>query len=112
MRKVSFVLFVWVNKPKCKNTTKKTKNIFSIPLLWHSIKRHSERIWNLKAFLNFYHWDDIKYPTVMNNNDYTYFKRKNQSKSNSYLHASVNFYDKSKFKKALFSNPTVVLLDL
>ena len=54
----------------------------------------------------------MKYPAAMNNNDYTCFKRKNQSNSNSYLHAGVNFYYKSRFKKALFSNPTVVLLDL
>lgn len=88
MRKVGFVLFVWVNKPKrsshvnspdwikCKNRTKNPKNIFSILLPWRSIKRHYERIWNLKAFLNFYHWDDMKYPAAMNNNDYTCFKRK------------------------------------
>ena len=43
---------------------------------YKEIKTHPEPISNIQPFIDFFNWDGIKYPTVMNDNNYAVFERK------------------------------------
>lgn len=43
---------------------------------YKEIKTHPEPISNIQPFIDLFNWDGIKYPTVMNNNNYAVFERK------------------------------------
>ena len=53
--------------------------VFNMPLRLHNNdkkKKHPEQMSNIKPFLNLYNWAGIEHPTIINEKNYTFLKKK------------------------------------
>ena len=50
---------------------------FALTQHYKKMKNYSGCMSNIKPFLDLYDWESIEYPTVISNNDYTLFEKRN-----------------------------------
>ena len=66
------------------------QHAFMLTQYYKEIKNHSEQVSNINIFIDLYNQDGMKYPNVINSNNYVLFERKNLNIALAVLYVSVD----------------------